>query len=158
MEYVTKNALFKVRRERKSNAEKNKQKRAGFQSHCTTSPHQPVYQIIPACKVVEKSVTKNLILQSMEGKKIGKIQGKISRRRLVLNPTIQQVIINLHTKYDLLACIVVEKSLTKNFILQSVEGKKIGQIQGIISRRRLVLNPMIQQVIINLYIKYEHSS
>ena len=36
----------------------------------------------------------------MEGKKIGQIQGRISRRRLVLNPTIQQVVINPYTKYD----------------------------------------------------------
>ena len=55
---------------------------------------------IPACMGVEKSLTKNFILQSMEGKKIGQIQGRISRRRLFLNPTIQQVITNPHTKYD----------------------------------------------------------
>ena len=39
-----------------------------------------------------------------------------------------------------------------------MERKKIGQIQGIISRRRLVCNPMIQHVIINLYTKYDFSS
>ena len=38
-----------------------------------------------------------------------------------------------------------------------MEGKKIGQIQGRI-RRRLVLVPIIQQVVINLHTKYEHSS
>ena len=36
----------------------------------------------------------------MERKKIGQIQGRISRRRLVCNPTIQHIIINLYTKYD----------------------------------------------------------
>ena len=36
----------------------------------------------------------------MERKKIGQIQGRISRRRLVCNPTIHHVIINLYTKYD----------------------------------------------------------
>ena len=36
----------------------------------------------------------------MERKKIGQIQGRISRRRLVRNPTIQYIIINLLTKYD----------------------------------------------------------
>ena len=39
-----------------------------------------------------------------------------------------------------------------------MERKKIRQIQGRISRRRLVCNPTIQHVIINLYTKYEHSS
>ena len=36
----------------------------------------------------------------MERKKIGQIKGRISRRRLVCNPTIQYIIINLLTKYD----------------------------------------------------------
>ena len=52
-----------------------------------------------ACTVSQKSLTKNFIIQSMERKKIGQIQGRISRR-LVCNPTIQHVIINLCTKYD----------------------------------------------------------
>ena len=54
----------------------------------------------PACTVSQKSLTKNFIIQSMERKKIGQIQGRLSRRRLVHNPTIQYIIINLHTKYD----------------------------------------------------------
>ena len=53
---------------------------------------------------------------------------------------------------------VLEKSLTKNFILESMDEKQTGQIQGRISRRRLVPNPTIQQVIINMHTKYEHSS
>ena len=57
-----------------------------------------------------------------------------------------------------LACTVSQKSLTKNFIIQSMERKKIGQIKGRISRRRLVCNPTIQHVIINLYTKYDSSS
>ena len=148
----------------------------------------------------------------MERKKIGQIQGRISRRRLVRNPTIQYIITNLHTKYDysslhsfteifdekfhqsmerkkigqirerisrrrlvcnpryntslstcspnmtILACTVSQKSLTKNFIIRSMERKKIGQIQGRIGMRRLVCNPTIQHVIINLYTKYDSSS
>ena len=58
---------------------------------------------------------------------------------------------------SILACMVVEKSLTQNFNLQSMEGKKLGQMQERISWRRLVLNPMIQ-VVINLRTKYELSS
>ena len=53
-----------------------------------------------ACTVAQKSVTKKFIIQSMERKKIEQIQERISRRRLVRNPTIQCIIINLHTKYD----------------------------------------------------------
>ena len=50
---------------------------------------------------------KKFIIQSMERKNIGQIQGRISNKRLVLNPTIQHIVINLHTKWDyssLLGC------------------------------------------------------
>ena len=57
-----------------------------------------------------------------------------------------------------LACTVTQKSLTKNFIIQSMERKKMGQIQGRINRGRLVCNPTIQHVIINMYTKYDSSS
>ena len=57
-----------------------------------------------------------------------------------------------------LACIVSQKSLTKNFINQNMERKKIGQLQGRISMRRLVRNPATQCVIINLHTKYDYSS
>ena len=153
----------------------------------------------------------NFIIQSMERKKIGQIQGRISRRRLVLNPTIQYIIINLIPNVTTLACTVSQKSLkkksiiqsmerkkigqntgknkqekaiplyntslstcspnmtllastvsqkslTKKFIIQSMERKKIGQIQGRISRRRLVRNPTIQYIIINLDTKYNYCS
>ena len=76
---------------------------------------------------IRQNPVKNFILQSMAEKKIGQTQGTITRRRLVLNPRIKQVVINLHTKYEH-SSMDVEKSLMKNFILQSMEGKKIGQI------------------------------
>ena len=94
----------------------------------------------------------------MERKKIGQIQGRISRRRLVRNPTIQYIIINLLIKYDYSSLHSFTEIFVKNFIIQSMERKKIGQIQGRISRRRLVCNPTIQHVIINLYTKYDSSS
>ena len=53
-----------------------------------------------ACTGSQKSLTKNSIIQNMERKKIGQIQGRISRSRVVCNPTIQYIIINLHTIYD----------------------------------------------------------
>ena len=44
--------------------------------------------------VVEISLKENV-----ERKKKGHIQGRINRRMPVLNPTMQQVIVNLHTTY-----------------------------------------------------------
>ena len=52
------------------------------------------------CTVSQKSLTKKVIIQSMERKKIGQIQRRISMRKLVCNPTIQYIITNLHTKSD----------------------------------------------------------
>ena len=79
-------------------------------------------------------------------------------RRLVCNPTIQYIIINLHTKYDYSRFHSFTEIFDKNFTIQNMERKKIGQIQGRISRRRPVCNPTIQHVIINLYTKYDFSS
>ena len=82
---------------------KKKQEMDGSKSHDKTIKSSSICipnMRILVCKVVEKFLMKNVILQSMDGKKIGQIQGRISRRRLVPNPTIQQVIINLHTKYE----------------------------------------------------------
>ena len=45
--------------------------------------------------VVEISLTKN-----MERKKKEQIQGRTNRRRLIFNPTIQLVNVNLYTKYE----------------------------------------------------------
>ena len=52
------------------------------------------------CMLSQNSLKKNFIIQSMERKKIGQIQGRISMRRLVRNPTEEYIIINLHTIYD----------------------------------------------------------
>ena len=56
------------------------------------------------------------------------------------------------------ACMVLQQSLTKNFNIQNMERKKIGQIQERISIRRLVHYLTIQFIIINLHSKYDNSS
>ena len=66
----------------------------------------------------------------MERKKIGQIQERISRRRLVRNPTIHYIIVNLLINMTTLACKNSQKSLTKTFIIQSINERKNGQIQG----------------------------
>ena len=104
-----------------------------------------------ACTVSQKSLRKIFIIQSMERKKIGQIQGRISRRRLVRNPTIQYIIINLLTKYDY-SCFYSFTEIFDEKFHHSKYGKKENwTIQGRISRRKLVCNPTIQHVIIHLY-------
>ena len=84
----------------------------------------------------------------------------MSMRRLVCSSTIQYIIINLHTKYDYssLHSFTEIFDVTKNFIIQNMDGKKIGQIQGRIKRRRLIRNATIQYINIKLHIKYDYSS
>ena len=68
----------------------------------------------------------------MERKKIGQIKEKISRRRLVCNPTIQHVIINLYTKYDsssLHGCgEIFEEKVLRNY--GRTDGQKDGRNDG----------------------------
>ena len=78
-------------------------------------------------------------------------------RRLVRNPTIQYIIINLHTKYEYSSLHSFTEIFDEKSIIQSMERKKIGQIQERISRRRLVRNPTIHYIIIYLHTKYDYS-
>ena len=51
--------------------------------------------------ILNTLVTKNYSTECMERKKSKNIQGRTNRRMLVLYPTIQLVIVNLSTKYEL---------------------------------------------------------
>ena len=109
-----------------------------------------------ACTISQKSLTKKFLIQSMERKKIGQIQRRKSTRRLVCDPTIKYTIIDVHTKHDYSSL----HSYTEIFDEKchfSKYGKKIGQIQGRISMRRLVGSPTIQYIIINPHTKYDYS-
>ena len=101
---------------------------------------------------------KNFIIQSMERKEIGHIMGRISMRRLVRNLTIKYIIINLHIKYDYSSLPSLTEIFDENFHYSEYGKKEIGQIQRRKIMRRLVRNPTIQYIIINLHIKYDYSS
>ena len=94
----------------------------------------------------------------MERKKIGQIQGKIRRRRLVRNPTIQYIIINLLTKYDYSSLHSFTEIFDEKFHHSKYGKKENWTNTGKNMRRRLVCNPTIQHVVINLYTKYDSSS
>ena len=111
-----------------------------------------------AYTVSQKSLTKNFIIQNMERKKIGQIQGRISMRRLVRNPTIQYIIINLHTKYDYSNLHRFTEIFDEKFHYSKYGKKEYWTNTGKNKRRRLVCNPTMQHVIINLYTNYDFSS
>ena len=72
----------------------------------------------------------------MERKKIGQIQGRISRRRLVCTPTIQHVYINLYTKYassSLQGCgEIFDEKVLRNYgrTDEGKDGRKDGRNDG----------------------------
>ena len=74
----------------------------------------------------------------MERKKIGQIQGRISRRRLVHNPTIQHVIINLYTKYD---CSSLQGG---GEIFGKIVLRNYGRTDGMMDRCKPVYPPLFQ--------------
>ena len=100
-----------------------------------------------ACTVTQKPLTKNFIIQSMERKKIRQIQGRIRGEGWFAIPRYNTSLSTCISNMTTLACTVSQQSLTKNFIIRSMERKKIGEIQERISWRRLVRNP-----------KYDYSS
>ena len=92
----------------------------------------------------------------MEGKKIGQKQERISRRRLVLNPTIQQVVINLHIKYE-------HSTLHGYWEIfdEKCHSSKYGRKENWTKtgkNKQEKTGSTIQQVVINLHTKYEPSS
>ena len=95
---------------------------------------------------------------SKYGKKIGQIQGYISRRRQIRNPTIQHIIINLHTKYDYSSLHSFTEIFDEKFHHSKYGKKENWTNTGKNKRRRLVRNPTIQYIIINLHTKYDYSS
>ena len=97
--------------------------------------------------VVEISLTKNL-----KRKKKEKIQGRTNRRRSIFYPTIQLVVANLYTKFE----VSILDGCGDIFDEKSGKKKK-EQIQGRTNRRRPIFYPTIQHVIVNLYTKFEVS-
>ena len=81
-----------------------------------------------------------------------KIQGRTNRGMSIFNPTLQLIVVNQYTKFEVSILKVVEISLTKN-----LERKKKEQTQGRTNRRMSICNPTIQLVVANLYIKPEVS-
>ena len=79
-------------------------------------------------------------------------------RRLVRDPTIQYIIIDRLIKYDYFSLHGFTAIFMKNFIIQNMERKKIGQIQKRISMRRLIRDPTKQYIITDLLTKYVYSS
>ena len=71
-------------------------------------------------------------------------------RILILCYTIQQVIPNVYTKFQILGEVALEKSLTKYFIGE----KKDSQIKGMINMMMLILSYTIQVVVPNVCTKF----
>ena len=86
----------------------------------------------------------------MEIKKIGQIQGRISMRRLVCNPTIWHIIINLCTKYvfsSLHGCgEIFDEKVLRNY--GRMDGRTDGSTDGMTARCKPVYPPLFQSGVI----------
>ena len=111
-----------------------------------------------ACTVSEKSLTKISSFKVWKERKLDKYREEKAEEGWFAIPRYNTSLSTCIPNMNTVACTISQKSLTKIFIIQSMERKKIGQIQERISRRRLVRNPTIQYIIINLQTKYDYSS
>ena len=92
-------------------------------------------------------MTKNL-----ERKKKGQTQGRTNRRMPICNPTIQLVVVDLYTQYEVSILNGCGDIFDEKF------GKtEKGQTQGRTNRRMPICNPTIQLVVVDLYTKYKVS-
>ena len=94
----------------------------------------------------------------MERKKIGQIQRRISRRRLVRNPTIHYIIINLHTKYDYSSLHSFTEIFDEKFHHSKYGKKENWTNKGKNEQEKAGLQSHNMHVIINLYTKDDSSS
>ena len=90
--------------------------------------------------------------KNQERKKKEQIYGRTNRRRPIFNPTIQLVVVNLYSKFEVSILKGCGDIFDKN-----LERKKKEQIQGRTNRRKPIFNPTIQLVVVNLYTKFEVS-
>ena len=92
-------------------------------------------------------MTKNL-----ERKKKRQTQGRTNRRMPICNPTIQLVVVDLYTQYEVSILNGCGDIFDEKF------GKtEKGQTQGRTNRRMPICNPTIQLVVVDLYTKYKVS-
>ena len=95
---------------------------------------------------MEISLTKNL-----ERKKKEQIKGRINSRRPIFNPTIQLVVVNLYTTYEV--SILNGCGDGRN----NWKERKKKQTKGRTNSWMPISNPTIQLVLVDLYTKYEVS-
>ena len=96
---------------------------------------------------MEISLTKNL-----ERKKKGQTQGRTNRRMPICNPTIQLVVVDLYTKYEVSILNGCGDIFDEKF------GKKEKGTNTRKNHRRMpICNPTIQFVVVDLYTQYEVS-
>ena len=122
---------------------------------------------IPNLKFLSSTVLEISLTKNLERKKKKQTQGRTNRRMPICNPTIQLVVVNLYSKYEVSILKVVEISLTKK-CYGITEGRTDGRMEGRTelrtdvnqyspNRRKPIFNPTIQHVIVNMYTKFEVS-
>ena len=94
-------------------------------------------------------MTKNL-----ERKKKGQTHGRTNSRMPICNPTIQLVVVDLYTKYEVSILNGCGDILDKNLERKKDKKNKHREEQN---RRRPIFNPTIQFVVVNPYTRFKVS-
>ena len=79
---------------------------------------------------------------------------KLKAMTLRLNPTIQSLILHMYTIFEDSSFHSSRENSDTNLALKTENG----QIKGRLRERSPILNPTIQQLIVHVYTKFQHSS
>ena len=140
-----------------TNIGKNKQEKADSQSHNTIHHYQPAFQIwLLQLDLFQRNLWRNIssfkVWKDRKSTNTGK--NKQEKAGSQSNDTIH----HYQPAYQIWLQGFTEIFDTKNFIIESMERKKIRQIQGEKRMRRLVHISMIQYIIIDQHTKNDYSS
>ena len=79
---------------------------------------------------------------------------KIKAMTLSLNPMIQSIILYMYTVFEDSSLNISGENSDTNL---AIKDRKNGQIKRRIRARSMILNPIIQQLIVHVYTKFQHS-
>ena len=88
----------KIWKERKRN--KQKEEQIGECPFAIPRYNLSLWTCIPNMKFLSKTVVEISLTKNLERKKKGQTQGRTNRRMPICNPTIQLVVVDLYTKYE----------------------------------------------------------
>ena len=127
-------------KERKRN--KQKEEQIGECPFAIPRYNLSLWTCIPNMKFLSKTVVEISLTKNLERKKKGQTQGRTNRRMPICNPTIQLVVVDLYTKYEVSifnGCgDIFDEKVLRNY------GRTDGRTDGTTDRCKPVYPPLFQ--------------